>query len=87
MRGYLSFGIIAVLVVGVGLGVVGTTVGIAVGVDPTGIYMFSAIAELPIGANIDLSADSCREEAKVPGCQKKTECTQYCNKSPGHCQG
>jgi len=33
----------------------GTTAGI--GVDPTGIYMFSAIAEFPIGDSLDLRAE------------------------------
>jgi len=57
MRGYLAFGIIAVSIVGLGIGAAGTTAGICGGVDPTGIYMFSAIAELPIGGSLDLRAE------------------------------
>ncbi len=57
MRGYLAFGIIAVLILGLGLGAAGTTAGISVGVDPTGIYMFSAIVELPIGSSLDIRAE------------------------------
>jgi len=57
MRGHLILGIAAMLIVGLGVGVAGTTAGFCVGVDPTGIYMFSAIAELPIGGSLDLRAE------------------------------
>ena len=57
MRGHSVLAVIGILLLGLGLSAAGTTAGIGVGVDPTGIYMFSAIVELPIGDNLDLRAE------------------------------
>lgn len=43
----------------VGLGVAGqaTSVGLAAGLDPTGVILFSALTEMPVSANFDLRAE------------------------------
>ena len=56
MRQEAIFCIVALLIV-TGFGAAGTMAGLSVGVDPTGIYMFNAIAGLPIGENLDLRAE------------------------------
>ncbi|MBU0595731.1 hypothetical protein KJ567_03495 [Candidatus Bipolaricaulota bacterium] len=57
LRRTRRFGIVAGLIVGlalIGLAATASTAGIGVGLDPTGLLLISALAEMPLGESLDL---------------------------------
>jgi len=49
-------GVLSILI-GLGCAAEATSVGLAVGLDPTGVLLFDALTEMPVSANVDLRAE------------------------------